>query len=107
MGDNKDSTMAMRLAQWMTMPHISQKDGNKNQGGHQRPQRSHLVSSTGLRDNAVWGKRADWCDYYSEHNGKIYGVAIFDHPNNLRHPTWWQARDCSLFRRESVRPARL
>ena len=97
MGDNKDGTMAMRLAQWMTMPHKSQKDGNKNQTDTNVPSAGHLVNSTGLRDNDVWGKRADWCDYYSEHNGRIYGVAIFDHPDNLRHPTWWQARDYGLF----------
>ena len=24
-------------------------------------------------------------------------MAIFDHPQNLRHPTWWQVRDYGLF----------
>jgi hypothetical protein len=55
------------------------------------------VTSTGERDGNAWGKRATWCDYFSEHNGKTYGVAIFDHPKNLRHPTWWMARDYGLF----------
>ena len=91
MGDNKDGTIAMRLAQWMTMPHKS------NFQGATEPGAGHIVNSTGLRDNDVWGKRADWCDYYSPHEGKTYGVAIFDHPDNLRHPTWWQARDYGLF----------
>ena len=89
MGDNKDGTMAMRLAQWMTMPHKVQ--------GKDVPGNGHIVTSTGARDGDAWGKRADWCDYYAEHNGKIYGVAIFDHPQNLRHPTWWMARDYGLF----------
>jgi len=84
-GDNKDGTMATRLAQWMTMPH-------KKVGG-----KGHIVTATGFRDAAAWGKRADWCDYYSEKEGKTYGVAIFDHPQNLRHPTWWMARDYGLF----------
>jgi hypothetical protein len=84
-GDNKDGTMATRLAQWMTMPH-------KKIGG-----KGHIVTATGFRDGAAWGKRADWCDYYSEKDGKTYGVAIFDHPQNLRHPTWWMARDYGLF----------
>jgi Methane oxygenase PmoA len=44
-----------------------------------------------------WGKRADWCEYHAEHGGKTYGIAIFDHPDNLRHPTWWMARDYGLF----------
>lgn len=94
MGDNKDGTMAIRLAQWMTMPHVvKQKDGTqKNTGG-----KGHIVTSKGDRDKDAWGKRADWCDYHAEHNGKTYGVAIFDHPQNLRHPTWWMARDYGLF----------
>jgi len=90
MGDNKDGTMALRLAQWLAMPHKSKNDGIITSTGH-------LVSSTGQHDDEVWGKRADWCDYFSQHNGKTYGVAIFDHPENLRHPTWWHARDYGLF----------
>jgi hypothetical protein len=88
-GDNKDGTMAMRVAQWMTLPHKYQ--------DAQIPGDGHLVTSTGERDAAAWGKRADWCDYHAPHDGKTYGVAIFDHPQNLRHPTWWMARDYGLF----------
>ena len=84
-GDNKDGTMAIRLAQWMTMPH-------KNIGG-----KGKIVTAKGDRDGKAWGTRADWCDYYSEKDGKTYGIAIFDHPQNLRHPTWWMARDYGLF----------
>ena len=102
MGDNKDGTMAIRLAQWMTMPHKSQGGGAAITGGATNISSAsvghgHIVNSAGHRDNDAWGKRADWCDYYSEHDGKTYGVAIFDHPENLRHPTWWQARDYGLF----------
>jgi hypothetical protein len=24
------------------------------------------------------------------------GIAVFDHPTNLRHPTWWHARNYGL-----------
>jgi hypothetical protein len=88
-GDNKDGTMAVRLAQWMTMPHKYKKQDLPGNG--------HIVTSTGARDAGAWGKRADWCDYHAPHEGKVYGVAIFDHPQNLRHPTWWMARDYGLF----------
>lgn len=30
-------------------------------------------------------------------NGEIVGVAIFDHPSNPRHPTWWHVRDYGPF----------
>ena len=88
-GDNKDGTMALRLAQWMTQPHKYQ--------GQLLPGAGHVLTSTGFKDGEAWGKRADWCDYYAPHNGQTYGVAIFDHPQNLRHPTWWMARDYGLF----------
>lgn len=89
MGDSKEGTMSIRLAQWLTMPHKIQ--------GKEIPGVGHILAATGDRDGAVWGKRADWCDYYAPREGRTYGVAIFDHPQNLRHPTWWMARDYGLF----------
>lgn len=89
LGDNKDGTMAVRVAQWMTGPH--QVGGVEKGGG------GHIVTSRGDRDGAAWGKRADWCDYHAERGGKTYGIAIFDHPQNLRHPTWWMVRSYGLF----------
>lgn len=88
-GDTKEGTMAIRLAQWMTMPHET---GHVKIAG-----RGHIESATGRRDGDVWGTRADWCDYWAERDGRIYGVAIFDHPKNPRHPTRWMARDYGLF----------
>jgi len=89
LGDNKDGTMAIRLAQWMTPPHKS--------GGVERGGQGHIVTATGERDAAAWGKRAAWCDYYAPRGEQTYGVALFDHPKNLRHPTWWMARTYGLF----------
>jgi len=59
--------------------------------------RSHIVNSEGVRDGDTWAKRAAWCDYYGLADGKSVGIAIFDHPQNPRHPTWWQVRDYGLF----------
>ncbi len=50
------------------------------------------INSEGVRGKAVFGKRADWIDYWGTVDGKTVGIAIFDHPANLRHPTWWMAR---------------
>jgi hypothetical protein len=103
LGDNKDGTMAIRIAQWMTMPHKKQGGGASITGASNdvlsasSTSQGHIVNSAGHRDGDTWGKRAEWCDYYAEHNGKTYGIAIFDHSQNVRHPTWWQVRDYGLF----------
>lgn len=91
LGDNKDGGMAVRVAQWMNMPRPPG-PGRGFTGGQ-----GHIVTAKGDRDSAAWGKRGDWCDYHAEHNGKTYGIAIFDHPQNLQHPTWWHARDYGVF----------
>ena len=83
LGDTKEGTMAIRLAETMRL---------KGKVGH-----GHIINSNGVRDGDTWGKRADWCDYYGPINDKIVGVAIFDHPQNPRHPTWWHVRDYGLF----------
>lgn len=82
-GDTKEGTMAVRLAETMRLK------GKVGKG--------HIVNSAGLRDGQTWGKRADWCDYYGPVEGKTVGLAIFDHPQNPRHPTWWHVRDYGLF----------
>lgn len=89
LGDSKEGTMAIRVAQWLTPPHKYK--------GQSLPGSGRILTATGDRDAAAWGKRAAWCDYSAPHNGKTYGVALFDHPQNLRHPTWWMARDYGLF----------
>ena len=81
-GDTKEGTMAIRLA-----PQLRLK-GEVATG--------HCINSEGDKDGACWGKRAKWVAYWGVIDGKTCGVAIFDHPTNLRHPTWWHARDYGL-----------
>jgi hypothetical protein len=85
LGDTKEGTMAVRLAETMRLK-LKGKEG-----------KGHIVNSNGVRDGQTWGKRADWCDYYGPVEGKTVGIAIFDHPQNPRHPTWWHVRDYGLF----------
>jgi len=86
LGDTKEGTMAIRLAESMR---VSQPKGRAGEG--------HIVNAGGVRDAAAWGRRAPWCDYYGPVNGRTVGVAIFDHPSNPRYPTWWHVRDYGLF----------
>ena len=50
----------------------------------------------GLGEQETWGKPAHWCDYSGLVGGQHLGVAIFDHPFNLRHPTPWHVRNYGL-----------
>jgi hypothetical protein len=88
LGDSKEGTMAVRVAQWMTPPH--------RLSGRDIPGEGRIVLATGVRDHDAWGKRAAWCDYFGTHDGRVYGIALFEHPSNFRHPTWWMARDYGL-----------
>jgi hypothetical protein len=87
-GDTKEGTMAIR-----THPMLRLK-ASPNRGNHTVT--GHSINSEGVQDRAMWGKRAAWVDYWGEVDGKPVGVAIFDHPENPRHPTWWHARDYGL-----------
>lgn len=54
-------------------------------------------NSYGAIDDAeAWGKPAHWCDYSGPCEGRHVGVAVFDHPMNLRHPTTWHVRGYGL-----------
>jgi hypothetical protein len=50
----------------------------------------------GIDEAETWGKRAHWCDYCGPVRGEIVGIAIFDHPDSFRHPTWWHVRNYGL-----------
>ena len=85
-GDQKDGIMAIRVAPWMKLRSRKRVE----MGGA-------MVNSEGHRGDDVWGKRADWVDYFgTSPKGLVCGVAMFDHPENLRHPTWWHARSYGL-----------
>ncbi len=85
--DDKDAGMAIRVAESMrTAPNKFYKD--KPPG--------HMLNSEGVKDEPCWGKRAKWIDYYGPVGGRTFGVAILDHPQNPKHPTWWHARTYGL-----------
>jgi hypothetical protein len=78
-GDTKEGTFAIRVVKALDSP----------------PGR--MVNSEGATgEKAVWGKRADWVDYDGNVANEDLGIAIFDSPRNLRHPTYWHARHYGL-----------
>jgi hypothetical protein len=80
-GDTKEGAFAIRLAD-----NFTEKKGGK------------MIDADGRTSMAnIWGKRSNWVDYTGEVDGEKLGVAIFDHSQNPRHPTYWHARDYGLF----------
>ena len=80
-GDTKEGAFAIRLADAFT-----ERKGAK------------IVDADGRAGMAqVWGKRSNWVDYTAEVDGERLGVAMFDHPQSPRNPTYWHARDYGLF----------
>jgi hypothetical protein len=86
-GDTKEGTMALRVH-----PALQPKNSHGSDGASGR-----IVNSEGDDDAAAWGKPARWVDYSGRIEGQPVGIAMFDHPANLRHPTPWHARDYGLF----------
>ena len=83
LGDTKEGTMAIRLAPPLRL------DGNLAHGSY--------LSSDGLKDGQVWGTRARWVASSGMLEGSPVTIAMFDHPGNPNHPTWWHARSYGLF----------
>jgi hypothetical protein len=90
-GDEKDGVFGIRLAPWLEAP---------GQKGHpEEPKRTLVMTNAegGHGEKQVWGKRSNWVDFSGETGGKKLGIAVFDNPDNPRHPTYWHARDYGLF----------
>lgn len=83
-GDTKEGTMAVR-----TRPELNVERKNPLAAGSSR-------NREGLTGSALWGVKSPWVDYQGPVAGKVVGLAMFDHPSNLRHPTTWHARDYGL-----------
>ncbi len=85
-GDKRDGGLLVRVAGTMK---AEDEKGNKFAGT--------IVNSHGDKNTDAWGKRAEWTDYFGpDASGKTVGIAMFDHPTNLRFPTHWHARTYGL-----------
>jgi hypothetical protein len=80
-GDTKEGSMGVRVNDLFRLT------GPKSDG--------FVTSSDGVSAKApnkenlpMWGKRADWHDYSGSVDGKLVGVAMFDHPKNQYRAAW-------------------
>ncbi len=84
-GDTKEGTFAIRTHPALQ---LKREDDSLPVG--------HAENSAGQTDGTIWGQPAEWVSYFGQIDGVDLGIAIFDHPQNLRHPTTWHARDYGL-----------
>ena len=88
-GDTKEGTFAIRVATPLEEQH-ARATGVERTGV--------LTAANGKTgEKAVWGKRSPWMDYSGAIDGEKLGIAIFDHPSNPKHPTYWHVRSYGLF----------
>jgi len=51
----------------------------------------------GIGETECRGKASPWVDYSGPVGDAVLGIAVMDHPMNLRHPSRWHVRDYGLF----------
>lgn len=57
-----------------------------------------ITNSEGqVGEGEAWGQPAAWCDYSGAiGDAGVFGVTVFDHAENLRHPSRWHVRNYGL-----------
>ena len=86
--DDKEGSFAIRV-----IPSLRSKPAKKDAKAT-----GTTLNSNGQKNDEAWGKRAKWVSYFGpDKEGRPVGVSFFDHPSNLRHPSWWHARNYGLF----------
>lgn len=82
-GDTKEGFFAFRMDRSLRLK------GPQAKGG--------MLDSHGRKDGQCWGKKSSWVAFHGpDDQGKPAVIAMMDHPQNLRHETWWHARDYGL-----------
>jgi hypothetical protein len=109
MPDVKDGMFAIRVARELELPSnkpeiftdaagIATKVPALNNEGIT----GNYRNSNGVEGEAVWGKRAIWCNLTGKIKDENISVAMIDHPKNVGYPAYWHARGYGLVCREST-----
>ncbi|WP_374759713.1 DUF6807 domain-containing protein [Dyadobacter chenwenxiniae] len=104
MPDIKDGMFAIRVARELELPSnkpeiftdasgIATKVPVMNNEGIT----GNYRNSNGVEGEAVWGKRAIWCNLTGKIKDENISVAMIDHPKNVGYPAYWHARGYGLF----------
>ncbi len=85
LGDTKEGTFAVR-----THPAL------RLVGKDKKATEASAVNSVGTQGKAIWGQAAAWVHYAGQIDQSPYSITVMDHPQSLRHPTTWHAREYGL-----------
>jgi len=82
-GDTKEGFFAFRVDRTLRLK------GPMAKGG--------ISDNHGRKDADCWGKKSSYVTFHGpDEQGKTAVITMMDHPKNLRHETWWHARDYGL-----------
>lgn len=80
-GDTKEGAFGIRVAESIRV------DAGK--GGR-------FVNSRSQVDKDAWGQPAEWIDYHGPVDGQTVGIAVMNHTDSFRYPTFWHVRPYGL-----------
>ncbi|NLF09348.1 MAG: hypothetical protein GX594_15415 [Pirellulaceae bacterium] len=80
-GDTKEGTFGIRVAKSIRV--------DAGMGGK-------FVNSRNQVNNDAWGQPAEWIDYHGPVGGRTMGIAVLNHPDSFRYPTYWHVRPYGL-----------
>ena len=102
--DTKEGMMAIRVTRALELPSdkpvvLSDAHGNKTKVAKldNTGVSGNYLNSEGIEGLDVWGKRATWISLSGKIQEEDLAIIIFDHPENIGHPTYWHARGYGLF----------
>ncbi|MGH9374137.1 MAG: PmoA family protein [Vicinamibacterales bacterium] len=102
--DTKEGAFGIRVARGLDHPSKQPEVLVGPGGGKETVKRQDSTSATGnyigsdgKTGEAVWGTRGPWMGLTGVVDGEAVTLAIFDHPSNHGHPTYWHARGYGLF----------
>lgn len=82
-GDTKEGFCAFRVDRSLRLVGPSAKGG--------------MSDNHGRKNADCWGKKSAYVTFHGpDDEGKPAVITMMDHPQNLRHETWWHARDYGL-----------
>jgi hypothetical protein len=100
--DAKDGLLGLRLTRELQIPGMADQSFSDNKGiitfvKRDTTATGNYVTSRGVRGDAVWSTRAEWCKVYGKIGKDSVSIIIFDHKKNPEYPTFWHARGYGLF----------